>query len=102
MKPAALLVLFCSFGIGATWVGNEACRPCHPSLYTDYMKTPMARSSGVVSETIPGAVRPASTGTMYRIDKAGTVRFDGSEQRLRCFIGSGAAGRSYVYSYKGH
>lgn len=37
------------------FLGSEACRECHSSLFDSYMKHPMARSTGVASGFPPGS-----------------------------------------------
>lgn len=90
----------------ALFVGNRACAPCHAEIFQAYSSTPMARSSGVVAGDVPaGAFKHDNSGTAYRIEEDGHVQVSrGSrheERRLDYFIGSGAAGRSYVYSQRG-
>ena len=103
------------------YVGNRACAPCHEDLFRSYSATPMALSSGKVrSETVPaqssgdGFTHEASR-ARYRIAKEPAGYFlefarassTPSEAALRgrrllsYFIGSGAAGRSYLFSVDG-
>ena len=92
--------------IPALFVGNQACVPCHAGVVKAYNATPMAMSSGrnVVPLT-PGGFRHAASGVRYDIDSSGLVRFSKGgargERRLDYFIGSGAAGRSFLYSQDG-
>src|SRR5271157_5257651 len=44
--PLVLLAL--SGALGADFVGNKACAPCHAAIVRSYMRTPMAQSSGKV------------------------------------------------------
>src|SRR2546425_10873117 len=98
MKLLIWLALTTTSSGAATYVGNASCRPCHTRIYESYSATPMARSSGRVIATFPGRFRHAASGVEYRIDARGAVRFEDSEKQLDWFIGSGAAGRRFVYS----
>ncbi len=91
------------------YVGNGACSGCHAALYRSYSQTPMARSSGEVGASIvEGAFRHASSSVNYRLYRANGRSFleyqrpgDRSirgGQELHYFIGSEAAGRSYLFS----
>jgi len=86
----------------ALYVGNQACEPCHVEIARAYATTPMARSSGTVKSLTAGNFRHAESKTEYRIQSSGLVtasRGDLNMQRqLDYFIGSGAAGQSYLYS----
>ncbi|MDQ2900826.1 MAG: hypothetical protein M3Y07_13660 [Acidobacteriota bacterium] len=83
----------------AVFIGNQACRPCHAAIADAYATTAMARSSGRVA-SIPPAVFIAA-GHRYRIAdnrllfemgfETGSVPFD-------YFIGSNAAGRSFLFA----
>ena len=82
-------------------IGSQACRPCHPAVVKSYAETPMARSSGPV-ESIPLA--PATftaAGWQYRISE-NQLRFKESGAEisvpLSFFIGSGTAGRSFLFA----
>ncbi|MDQ6699706.1 MAG: hypothetical protein M3Z36_05935, partial [Acidobacteriota bacterium] len=82
----------------AVFVGNEACAPCHGEISEAYRHTPMARSSGAVEGGVrPGSFRHAESGTTYEITGDGVI----GERKLTYFIGSGEAGRSYLYSFAG-
>jgi len=87
-------------------LGNAACAACHAQIVKAYSATPMAQSSGRIPATIPGgAFRHVLSGVTYRIDTTGVVTLEKSNRwelrRLDYFIGSGAAGRSFLYSYDG-
>jgi hypothetical protein len=90
----------------ALYVGNNACEPCHADIVRSYRQTPMAQSSGRTSgDLVPGTFRHADSGVEYRIHLEGIVEFwkgpARRERTLDYFIGSGAAGRSYLYSRRG-
>jgi hypothetical protein len=90
----------------ALFVGNQACRPCHAEIYRNYSATPMAQSSGRVGgDVAPGLFRHEASGVEYRIDARGGVTLSKGSARqqreLQYFIGSGAAGRSFLYSRGG-
>ncbi len=100
------------------YVGSLACATCHSSIYQSYSATPMALSSGRVgagafqeSFAASNFFHPRS-GVRYRVFKEqNDYYFDFTREasvassheirgrrRLDYFIGSGAAGRSYLFS----
>ena len=92
--------------VTALYVGNNACAPCHAKIFEQYSATPMARTSGRVSGNLPaGAFRHAASGVEYRIDPRGEVTVSTGSRLIRraldYFIGSGAAGQSFVYAKDG-
>jgi hypothetical protein len=94
------------FAIPAFFVGNQACEPCHASIVKAYSATPMAISSGRNrSPVTPGTFRHAVSGVRYDISDSGLVRFSKGgargERQLDYYIGSGAAGRSFLYARDG-
>ena len=83
----------------ALFVGNQACRPCHPGIVDTYSRTPMAQSSGRVESLNPA--RLTAAGHRYRIaDKR--LFFEGGSASFDYFIGSNAAGRSYIQERDGY
>jgi hypothetical protein len=55
----------------ATFVGNDACRPCHSDLVRRYEATPMARSTAPVSANVPpGASSMLHPASSTRSEKA--------------------------------
>jgi tetratricopeptide (TPR) repeat protein len=94
------------FAVQALFVGNQACRPCHAEIFDAYSATPMARSSGRVTDDVaPGVFRHEPSGIEYRIERNGSVTLETGAARqqrtLEYFIGSGAAGRTYLYARRG-
>jgi hypothetical protein len=92
--------------VQALFVGNPACRPCHAEIFRSYSATPMAKSSGRVVDDVPaGSFRHEASGVEYRIDRNGGVALTKGPARqqraLQYFIGSGTAGRTYLYSRQG-
>ncbi len=89
--------------------GSEICATCHREIAEAYQKTGMARSSGAVTGIeIEGAFAHKPSGIGYRVyrqDGAAWFSFSmsGAQGRrpLEYFIGSGAVGRSYLYSVDG-
>jgi predicted CXXCH cytochrome family protein len=83
----------------AVFIGSQACRPCHPAIAESYAQTPMARSSGRVDSIVLPAATFSAVGTSYRIGD-GQLNFGiaGAEVKasMDYFIGSGAAGRSFL------
>ena len=85
------------------YVGNDACRSCHASIYDSYTRTPMALSSGSIrNEIVHGSFRHSASGTQYSIDSSGVVAWKSAamsgQRQVEYFIGSGAAGRSYLWA----
>jgi len=79
----------------AAFVGNAACQPCHPAIAAAYAKTPMARTSGTVTD-LPAA--SFTTGDhSYRIVN-GALTFEGGSALFDYFLGSNTHGRAYLYS----
>ena len=92
MMPLLLLTLAQAF------TGNRSCAPCHQAIFESYQRTPMAQSSGAVQGDVPpGSFRHAASGTEFRVDARGAS----ASRELTYFIGSGAAGRSYLYALDG-
>ena len=87
----------------ATFVGNDACRPCHAQIVKSYEATPMARSTMPVANNVPpGSFKHAASGLEYSIAKDGQVTMRGpkglARERFDYLIGSGAAGFSFLIS----
>lgn len=85
-----------------TYVGSQACAPCHQAIHRAYLQTPMARSSGAVTTDLPpGQFRHQASGVTYRISGK-TIGFGAGRSRgVDYYIGSGAAGRSYLFQENG-
>jgi Cytochrome c554 and c-prime len=83
----------------AVFIGSQQCRPCHATVFDVYAKTAMAQSSGRV-ESIPPASFTAA-GHRYKIANKDLI-FPGGEATIDYFIGSNAAGRSYLREYEGY
>jgi Flp pilus assembly protein TadD len=98
------------------YVGNSACAPCHSKIFRNYSATPMALSSGTVqSGSLPADLESSRflhqrSGVQYHVSKnrdAYFLEFESSERqlgdrrRLDYFVGSGAAGRSYLFAIDG-
>ena len=84
----------------AVFTGNKACELCHKAIFENYRRTPMARSSGPVAGgggVPPGAFRHTASGINYRVDSRGIA----AGRKFTYFIGSGAAGRSYLFTLEG-
>lgn len=97
-------------------VGSKVCAGCHKAIYDGYVKTGMARSTGVVGADAhkesfaAGVFRDEALGVEYRVaaGKEGyTMRFARAatgvrgERTLRWFVGSGLVGRSYLFQQDG-
>src|SRR5258707_2692850 len=82
----------------AVFAGSASCRPCHAKIFADYAKTPMARSSGRV-DAAPAA-RFSAAGHRYRIEN-NRLFFDRGSAPFDYFIGSNAAGQSYLFARDG-
>jgi hypothetical protein len=83
----------------AVFVGSPACRPCHAAIAEAYAKTPMARSSGR-AEPLPEASVTAA-GHRYTVEGR-NLHFDGGSSSLDYFIGSNAAGRTWLRERDGY
>jgi predicted CXXCH cytochrome family protein len=114
----ALALLFSiSFrAAAAEFVGSQACASCHADIYRSYMRTPMARSSGRLSESKESMerseFRDSHSAYAYRVGREGGGYFlEFTQQRanppiqgrrpLEYFVGSGAHARSYMLSVDG-
>jgi len=95
----------------ASYVGNQACAKCHQEIARSYAQTPMAASSGVVRDgVVEGEFRHNPSGVSYRIVRGNGAAWLEYERRdeapagdrlrgrrqLQYFIGSNAAGRSFL------
>jgi len=96
---------------------SQQCAECHQEIYDNYLRTPMAQSSGpigggLIRESLDrAAFDHAATAFHYRVvrDGAGfSVAFekkDGSARgakKLAYFVGSGATARSYLLQDDGY
>ncbi len=99
------MILLLAMQLG--FVGSQSCQGCHPNIYRSYKATPMAQSSGKVEGSLPsGSFRHAASGMRYRISGS-AVEFERSEgihgrREIQYFIGSGAAGRSFLTQHNGY
>jgi predicted CXXCH cytochrome family protein len=90
----------------ATYVGNAACARCHADIARTYAQTPMARTSGAVNGDITAvAFTHQPSGIRYRLQRThaeAVLHYEGDQfkgrQPLPYFIGSNAAGRSFLFS----
>jgi tetratricopeptide (TPR) repeat protein len=95
----------------ASYVGNQACARCHQEIARSYAETPMAASSGAVGDdVVEGEFRHDPSGVSYRIVRENGAAWLEYERRdeapaggrlrgrrqLQYFIGSNAAGRSFL------
>jgi hypothetical protein len=81
----------------AVFTGNDSCRPCHATIVKMYERTPMARSTGAITNNVPpGKFNHAASGLEYVITRNGQVKTQRSQHQFDFFIGSGAAGFSYL------
>ena len=92
----------------ARYVGNAVCAQCHAEIARRYAATPMAQTSGTVTRDTPAdEFLHRASGVRYRItsepdgvwlhyQRAGAAPLQG-RRRLNYFIGSNAAGRSFVF-----
>jgi hypothetical protein len=110
-----LVLLAIPGALGAGFVGNKACAPCHAAIYRSYTRTPMAQSSGKVEaqdmkESFDRAEFRDDRGAyLYKV--APDYRFEFTQQgakepiaglrALTYFIGSGAAARTFLISDSG-
>lgn len=110
LRQFSLVLLATSSALGADFVGNKACAPCHAAIYRSYVRTPMAQSSGKVGTEDPketfdrAEFRDARGAFSYRV--ASDYRFEFTQQDARqpltgvrslaYFVGSGAAARTFL------
>ena len=118
---AQLMSLALIYSPSGGYVGNRACTPCHGAISRSYSATPMALSSGrvgagvVPAQLSGGGFTHEASRAAYRIveepggyflefarapSASGEPALRG-RRRLDYFIGSGAAGRSYLFSIDG-
>jgi hypothetical protein len=113
LRQFPLVLLAMSGALGADFVGNKACAPCHAAIVRSYMRTPMAQSSGKVGTEDPkqtfetfdrAEFRDARGAFSYTV--APDYRFEFTQQgakqsitgvrALAYFVGSGAAARTFL------
>jgi hypothetical protein len=85
----------------AVVIGSQACRPCHSAIVNSYAQTPMARSSGPIEAISLTPANFAAAGQRYQVSKNQlSFKEAGSEivVPVSFFIGSGAAGRSFLFA----
>jgi tetratricopeptide (TPR) repeat protein len=95
-----------------SYVGNEACKPCHLSIYNSYLRTAMANASGnAIDALTPAEFTHKPSGVHYRIysdrgcawlsfERPGDSEVRGKRELLY-FIGSGRRGRTYLFETDG-
>lgn len=95
-----------------SYAGDEACQPCHASIYRSYKRTPMAHASGAATDNlIPADFTHAPSGVHYRIYKESGrawLSFDRDsanplhgKRELLYYIGSGRRGLTYLFGDDG-
>lgn len=82
----------------AVFIGSQVCRNCHAVVFDAYARTPMAQSSGRV-DAVPAAEFTAA-GQRYQI-RDQTLFFNGGTATMDYFIGSNAAGRTFLREREG-
>ena len=91
--------------VAAVLVGSQACAPCHAAIAKSYQLTPMARSSGRVASIELSPARFRAAGHDYGV-KEGKLTFEAAGNAVSIpmdfFIGSGAAGRSFLSTREGY
>lgn len=110
-----LLLVAGAGGSATAETGSAACAPCHAGIFADYMRTPMAGSSGRTGSggfavSFANAefshARSEVRYRVYRDNDRLSFAFDLTDANLRIqgarsldyFIGSGTVGRSYLLS----
>lgn len=102
-------IFVAAFSAAGGETGSEACAVCHREIYDSYRATSMAQSSGAVKGIEDeGSFVHKLSGVRYQVyrrDKAVWFGFEKSgiqgRRRLEYFIGSGAVGRSYLFTVNG-
>jgi hypothetical protein len=85
--------------VAAVFIGSQLCKPCHTGIFDAYVRTPMAQSSGRVESV--SAASFSAAGHRYKIAK-NRLFFDGGSAPMDYFIGSNAAGRTYLWERDGY
>ncbi len=90
----------------AAFIGSQACAACHAEIFRQYKQTPMAQSSGPVESLPPGMFRHDASGIEYHISGR-SIAFERprgirGQREVQYYIGSGAAGRSYLFQQDGY
>ena len=85
--------------VAAVFIGSQMCSSCHVGIFDAYAQTAMAKSSGRVESL--AAPEFTAAGHRYRIAN-NKLFFDGGSTTMDYFIGSNAAGSSYVRAHEGH
>jgi tetratricopeptide (TPR) repeat protein len=94
------------------YVGDQACAGCHSSIYESYVRTSMAKASGLAMDNlIPADFVHKKSGVHYRIyvdDGKVWLSFERpndsevrGKRQLLYYIGSGRRGRSYLFAVDG-
>jgi hypothetical protein len=87
--------------LAAVVIGSQACRPCHSAIVNSYAQTPMARSSGPIESISLTPANFTAAGQRYRVaENQLSFKAAGTEivVPISFFIGSGAAGRSFLFA----
>jgi len=87
--------------LAAVVIGSQACRPCHSAIANSYAQTPMARSSGPIESISLTPANVTAAGQRYQVSKNQlSLKEAGAEiiVPMSFFIGSGAAGRSFLFA----
>jgi len=87
--------------MAAVVIGSQACQPCHSALVDRYLKTPMARSSGRTDSLSLAPANFIAGGQRYQIANNQLTFTNSGDQiviPLAFFIGSGAAGRTFLFA----
>ncbi len=97
----AVALLAARISAAPSYVGSQACLACHKEIGEYYQKMPMAKTSGRISHFPPaGAFTQKAAGERFVIEGS-QVRQSRATHTLSYFIGSGAAGRSFLFSHDG-
>ena len=83
----------------ATFVGSQACGPCHGAIAEAYAKTPMARSAGR-AEPLPQASFVAA-GHRYGVE-GNRLTFESGSSTIDYYVGSNTAGRTWLREFAGY
>ena len=83
----------------ATFVGSQACGPCHGAIAEAYAKTPMARSAGRAEPLAQASF--VAAGHSYGVE-GNRLTFEGGSSTIDYYVGSNTAGRTWLREFAGY
>jgi Cytochrome c554 and c-prime len=83
----------------ATFVGSQACGPCHGAIAEAYAKTPMARSAGRAEPLAHASF--VAAGHRYGVE-GNRLTFESGSSTIDYYVGSNTAGRTWLREFAGY